>query len=427
MNYIMGANHGDAIFRVLNVDNINRIIDVLVQIKGDGCHIEKPTNAEGRNWKIILDGKLSDTPIPGSNDDPDSPLPLDYLIRFVSDAPRKSQKGDFMAQTDFVLRGASAEWLRDTMIPLGYCYIAFDYRGGVSTTSNQAQDNVGTGFKLKAQLRSGDKLYRLAHGNQHFAMLRRGDSVSIDVDVSNYSYGPAYILHGWNTDNNYITISKSDLVAGNAYAFLAYDTYLPDGATDAQGNPTTPALSRRLDHPAEIKFSSMNKAFFDDLVFRIANVTRTVIEDNVTNIIAAGLPYLFIFHRHSPPSVYPSAATPPSIGGPAGGWIGLNEIPGIADADDVAQLIANIDALHAQVMAWDVDAAIDGCDQLMERIEGFVDDIESKHAAMLQADAVIDEAIASLEQTAAELTRLENVATAQEQRIAALKQALGAT
>ncbi len=121
-NYIQKYKHGDALFRVLSVDNINRIIDVLVNIKGDGCLIEKPCNAEGRNWKIIGDDKQSDTPKEGANEDPEEPKPLDYLIRFVGGNPRESQYGDWAAQTDFkAVQNASGEWLRDTMLPLGDC------------------------------------------------------------------------------------------------------------------------------------------------------------------------------------------------------------------------------------------------------------------------------------------------------------------
>ena len=47
---------GDPLRKVANHTQANRIANVLLDIKGVGCRIEKPTNADGRGWKVIVDG-----------------------------------------------------------------------------------------------------------------------------------------------------------------------------------------------------------------------------------------------------------------------------------------------------------------------------------------------------------------------------------
>ena len=54
---------GDPLRKVANHTQANRIANVLLDIKGVGCRIEKPTNADGRGWKVIVDGS-SDEPFP---------------------------------------------------------------------------------------------------------------------------------------------------------------------------------------------------------------------------------------------------------------------------------------------------------------------------------------------------------------------------
>ncbi len=415
MKYIEKYKHGDAIFKVLNVDNVNRIIDVLVNIKGDGCLIEKPTNAEGRNWKIIFDGKQSDTPEEGGNADPEEPKPLDYLIRFVGGNPRESQYGDFSAQTDFNVRqNASGEWLRDTLLPLGYCYLTFNKSQGDSNTSKRA-DGISTGFSLKAQRKNGDKLYRLAHGNQHAAMMMEGDGNSIQIDTENYTHAPAYILRQWNTDNNYITIPKAAFGSNNnGYDFLTYDTYLPEGET-------------RIQHPAEIKFASMNKAFFDDIVFAVTNIVKLVIDESLCDFLRRCI-FTWLGEYHARCKNYnqdglPYAAIP---GEPHGGWIHLDDLEGLADFDDFQQLLADVRALYDAVMAhpFDVEAQLQNCDTLLARMQDIEAQLASFANALTQWGATIEAAIASLRQTEAELIRLESVATSQEQRVQALQNAI---
>lgn len=43
----------------------NRIANILQDIQGLGCRIEKPTDADGRGWKIIIDGSSDITPPDG--------------------------------------------------------------------------------------------------------------------------------------------------------------------------------------------------------------------------------------------------------------------------------------------------------------------------------------------------------------------------
>ena len=416
INYINKYKHGDALFRVLSVDNINRIIDVLVNIKGDGCLIEKPTNAEGRNWKIIFDQKQSDTPKEGANADPEEPKPLDYLIRFVGGNPRESQYGDWAAQTDFyAVQNASGEWLRDTMLPLGYCYLTFTKAAGGNANTSKSADSLSTGFSLKAQRKSGDKLYRLAHGNQHAAMMMQGDDNSIQIDVKNYPNAPAYILRQWNTDDNYITIPKAAFGSNNnGYDFLTYDTYLPSG-------------QRRIDHPAEIKFAAMNKAFWDDVVFNVTNIAKLVIDDDLCFVVFRYiLTWLGEYHarcKNNNNEGLPYAAIP---GVNHGGWIHLSDLEGLADFGDLQAMLAEVREWHNKINALDVSGLLQRAESLLDKIDEIDDDL-SDYAERLNGWVdTLDGVITDLNQVSSELGRLESVADSQEQRVEALKQALGA-
>ncbi len=415
-NYIQKYKHGDAVFKVLSVDNLNRIIDVLVGIKGDGCLIEKPTNAEGRNWKIIVDDRQSDTPKEGANADPEEPKPLDYLIRFVGGNPRESQYGDWAAQTDFkVVQNASGEWLRDTLLPLGYCYLTFTQSGASTTTSARA-DNISTGFSIKAQRKKGaeDKLYRLLHGNQYAAMMRQGDNNSIQIDCKEYAQGPAYILREWNTDNNYITIPLANITSG-AYAFLHYDTYLTPG-------------KKLIEEPHEIKFATLNKAFFEDVVFFVSNIAKYVIDDELCGIVLG--PILNVYQWHAMCRNYnreelPYAATPGTENFPDhGGWIHLDDIPGLGDFDDLQGLLAEVRAMYNRVFSspvTDVETNIQAYQAITQRIDGIIDQIEAYGDELSAWNNDLDAALLTLQDAASELDGLEAYAADEEARVAALK------
>lgn len=48
--------------KVANVRQQNRIANILNDIKGVGCTIQKDYGREGRGWKIVVDGISSDEP-----------------------------------------------------------------------------------------------------------------------------------------------------------------------------------------------------------------------------------------------------------------------------------------------------------------------------------------------------------------------------
>lgn len=415
-SFIKKFKDGDAVFRVLGVDNVNRIIDVLVNIRGDGCEIQKPTNADGRGWKILVDGKHSDMPTPDMEASVgEDPKPLDYLIRFVADVPRESQYGDWAAQTDFNVAGASQEWLLDTMVPLGYCYLSFTTSGGSTTTSARA-DGLSTGFSLKAQRKAAGQMYRLAHGNQYAAMIRQGDGNSIQFDMSNYPAGPAPILREWNTNNNYISIPDASVTSGS-YAFLHYDTYLTPG-------------KKLIEEPHEIKFATLNKYFFEQVVFNVTEIIKYVIDDELCGLVLD--PILQVYRWHAMCRNYnndgiPYAATPGDTGDRHGGWIHLSDLPGLADFGDLKQLLADVRALHARVTGsplGDVEQNIADYAAAKTRIDGLIEDAED-YADQLDAwDASLDADIQSLSNTQSDVADLEDMATNQEQRVDALKRRL---
>ena len=423
VDYIQKYKHGDALFKVLNVDNVNRIIDVLVNIKGDGCLIDKPLNAEGRNWKIVFDKRQSDTPSGGEESEgaAEDIKPLDYLIRFVGGNPRESQYGDFAAQTDFFAQSAASEqWLRDTMIPLGYGYLTFTPSGGEANTSKRA-DSLSDGFSLKAGYKGAGKLFRLAHGNQHAAMMMQGDGNSIQTDVKNYPTAPAYILREWNTDKNYITIPKAAFEAEtNDYDFLTYDTYLPSG-------------QRRIDHPAEIKFANLTKAFFDDLVVFVTTITTEQIDLVLCELV---MRYCFThgeftkYHWKCLTTDSFCLGTPGEPGMNGGGWMPLGDLAeggGAADADDLADLLEAVRQLAAKVDGWaNIQSLMSDCDDLLAQIAQISASFTAYEANLPIWDAALDAAITSLQETATALDRMDATATSQRARVDALMQALGA-
>ena len=59
-NFLARFKTGDPVRLTANAQNLNRIANILEDIMGVGCRIEKPTDAEGRGWKIVVDG-TSDT------------------------------------------------------------------------------------------------------------------------------------------------------------------------------------------------------------------------------------------------------------------------------------------------------------------------------------------------------------------------------
>jgi hypothetical protein len=70
---------GDPVRKVAGARQARRIARVLNDIQGIGCRIEKPKNAEGYGWRVILDGS-SDLPYPPNMTPPfgGSSSPADY-------------------------------------------------------------------------------------------------------------------------------------------------------------------------------------------------------------------------------------------------------------------------------------------------------------------------------------------------------------
>jgi len=61
-NFLKRFTAGQPVAAVCSVSNLNRIANILEDIQGVGCRIEKPTNAEGHGWQIVIDGTSDITP-----------------------------------------------------------------------------------------------------------------------------------------------------------------------------------------------------------------------------------------------------------------------------------------------------------------------------------------------------------------------------
>ncbi len=62
LNWLQTFKAGDPVRKVCSVRNMNRIANILNNIEGIGCRIVKNTTAEGRDWKIVVDGGTDVTP-----------------------------------------------------------------------------------------------------------------------------------------------------------------------------------------------------------------------------------------------------------------------------------------------------------------------------------------------------------------------------
>lgn len=58
---------GTPVRQVANVEENNRIRNILNDIQGVGCRIEKPRGANGLGWRIIVDNRTDLDPIPDSS------------------------------------------------------------------------------------------------------------------------------------------------------------------------------------------------------------------------------------------------------------------------------------------------------------------------------------------------------------------------
>lgn len=407
--FLKRFRNGCPIFRVFSVDNLNRIIDILTWIKGEGCRIDKPVNAEGRNWRIIFDGRQSDSPESGGASGGVEPFPLDYHVRYVNGEPVQSQYGDFHAQTDFTFSSAiTAQYLASGGVPEGLRYLRFG-TGEAAISTSAGSEGVSTGVGIKAQSRTNTRLARLAHGNQYAGHMRRGDGNSVELDMDNYAAGPAYILRKWNDDSNPLSLSQSAVEAGNVQ-LMHYDTWLDTGET-------------RFDRPAEIRFAATNSAMLEDLMVRITDYVNTTILARLCPIVT-DVCETWRYHarcKNYNQDHIPYAGTP---GIPHGGWTCLDSLDDMADGDALAQLLADVQALYARVTATpiaDVESRLASAGPLPTAVDAQYDAVSGyglEVSSLIQTlDGVYNVTIRNIDTT---LTRLEAEASDQERRVAAL-------
>lgn len=67
--FLKRFNSGCPVRRVADTTNMNRIANILEGLTGYGCRVEKPTDAHGRGWSIIVDG-TSDELLPDGTPGP---------------------------------------------------------------------------------------------------------------------------------------------------------------------------------------------------------------------------------------------------------------------------------------------------------------------------------------------------------------------
>ncbi|MBP5545171.1 MAG: hypothetical protein ILM98_13935 [Kiritimatiellae bacterium] len=60
---------GDSLHKAVTKDNLDKLFNILEDIQGVNCRIEKPTDAEGKGWRIVIDGSSDELP-PGDTTTP---------------------------------------------------------------------------------------------------------------------------------------------------------------------------------------------------------------------------------------------------------------------------------------------------------------------------------------------------------------------
>lgn len=69
--FLRRSRPGDPLRNVATTEKLNRICNILEDIQGQGCHIEKPTAKNGYGWRIVVDGYHSDLDPAEPNEEPD--------------------------------------------------------------------------------------------------------------------------------------------------------------------------------------------------------------------------------------------------------------------------------------------------------------------------------------------------------------------
>ena len=149
---------------VANVRQQNRIANVLEDIEGIGCRIEKPQNLEGMGWKIVVgDG--------GDAENPDGSTPGAYqfeVVRF-SDTSVKVRGGwwayyvgEVRTQEDLAVAGADFENLTGELSPsgTGVIYLELDTDEAATTPAPTLTAKFATDAAWAALVDTAE-IYRL--------------------------------------------------------------------------------------------------------------------------------------------------------------------------------------------------------------------------------------------------------------------------
>ena len=121
----------------------------------------------------------------------------------------------------------------------------------------------------------------------------------------------------------------------------------------------------------------------------------------------------------------PYAATPGTENFPDhGGWIHLDDIPGLGDFDDLQDLLTAVRDLYNRVFSSpvsDVESNIQAYQNITARIDGIIEQIEAYGDEIALWNNALDDVLLSLQNSASELDGLEAYAADEEERVAALK------
>lgn len=185
---------GDPARSVPSVDDANRIANVIQDITGVGCRIEKPIDAGGLNWRIIIDGTS------------DEPLPNGYTVPWV--APADLAPGGAM----FDISGVTTDSFSITDAGVTTGGMGYTSERLTSLTAGTGMGGPAGGYYTPSPVVSADCfIYLEVRGNAGCNIVK-GTALP-DIDAQDYDIIPLWFIP-WAAaaidEDNIIDMRNSD-------------------------------------------------------------------------------------------------------------------------------------------------------------------------------------------------------------------------
>lgn len=193
---------GQMLREVLDRININRIYNILESIEGIGCTIEKPLDADGLGWKIVVDPRRSDLEGPERHLRPH--LPMDVV-------EGKDGMELYRMPTTASDKLGAALVVKDKKVSGSFTFVLNISKGSASLSIGgiTARDHVAIPVATVEVKPSITRVIQLFHGNGGQFRLRGFDEKTLDWNRTRWGNGPAAQLYRWH-DKDYLIKVKDN-------------------------------------------------------------------------------------------------------------------------------------------------------------------------------------------------------------------------